>query len=322
MSILVIVEYRKDELLDGTKEAFAVAKALASDLQWEFNAVILGRDLENLANTVGQYGPNKVYVVDDPLLGDVNVLSYTTALSTVVNQVNPKLVLSCATLTMSEILPRVAIRTKASILSGCTKFESNNGSFKVLIPTYEDMIFNEIIPTRAVTIATLLRGSIAAAEPDSSHSAAIEKMTVSDMTDDREEFIDETFVEATVDISKAKIIVAGGLGVGTKENYDLIWQLRDKLGGSPIAEVGATRLAIDLEMVPYDHEIGQTGKIVTPDLFISAGISGAIQHVFGMKNSKTIIAINTDEEAPIWKVAHYGIVGDLVEVIPEFLKRL
>ncbi|UCE14875.1 MAG: electron transfer flavoprotein subunit alpha/FixB family protein, partial [Candidatus Heimdallarchaeota archaeon] len=136
--------------------------------------------------------------------------------------------------------------------------------------------------------------------------------------DKREAFIDEKIAKVSVDITKAKLIVAGGRGVGGKEKYAVVFEAAKALGG----EVGASRAAVDADWVPYDHEVGQTGKTITPDFYIACGISGAIQHLVGMRNSKTIIAVNTDEEAPILDVAHYAIIADLHQVLPELLKKV
>ena len=141
-----------------------------------------------------------------------------------------------------------------------------------------------------------------------------------EITDDdkREVFVEETIAKVSVDITKAKFIVAGGRGVGSKEKFTIISETAKALGG----EVGASRAAVDADWIPYDHEIGQTGKIVTPDFYLGCGISGAIQHLVGMRNSKTIIAVNTDEEAPILEVAHYAVIADLHEVLPELIKKV
>ncbi len=137
-------------------------------------------------------------------------------------------------------------------------------------------------------------------------------------SDNREKFVDETIAKVSVDITKAKLLVSGGRGVGSAEKFSVIVDAAKALGG----EVGASRAAVDAGWVAYDHEIGQTGKTVTPDFYIACGISGAIQHLVGMRNSKTIIAINTDEEAPILEIAHFAIIGDLHEVLPELLKQI
>ncbi|MFX0016381.1 MAG: electron transfer flavoprotein subunit alpha/FixB family protein [Candidatus Hermodarchaeota archaeon] len=166
---------------------------------------------------------------------------------------------------------------------------------------------------------TILGGNNPEVESDDSFSGeVIDFAPAINDSDKREVFVEEKIAKVSVDITKAKLIVAGGRGVGGKEKYTIIFDTAKALGG----EVGASRAAVDADWVPYDHEVGQTGKTITPDFYIGCGISGAIQHLVGMRNSKTIIAINTDEEAPILDVAHYAIIADLHEVLPELIKKV
>ncbi len=170
-----------------------------------------------------------------------------------------------------------------------------------------------------LNFATILSGNNPEAEPDDSLTGEIVDLSpVIEDSDKQEAFVEEKIAKVSVDITKAKLIVAGGRGVGSKEKFVVIQDAAKSLGG----EVGASRAAVDADWVAYDHEIGQTGKTVTPDIYIAAGISGAIQHLVGMRNAKIIIAINTDEEAPILEVAHYAIIADLHEVLPDLIKKV
>ncbi|MHA2272056.1 MAG: electron transfer flavoprotein subunit alpha/FixB family protein [Candidatus Hodarchaeales archaeon] len=323
MSVLIVTEIRAGEFSEGTKEVFAVASNLAETLGVPLNAAVVGSSLDEIAPIACHYGAETAYVVDDPHLEKAEVLAWTTALTAVIRDVRPQVVLVSASISMAEVLPRVAVRTDACLVPNASGIEVKNGSVSITRSLFEELVYDEVSSARDACIVTLTRGIIKPAESDPEKPVKIEAISVSEpLEDTREEFLDEEFAEASIDISKAKIIVAGGRGAESKEGFEIIWKIRDRLGGSPVAEVGATRLAVDLDFVPYDHEIGYTGKIVSPDLFISAGISGAIQHVMGMKNSKVIIAINEDEEAPVWSIAHYGLLGDMHEILPAIYERL
>ncbi|MFX0123193.1 MAG: electron transfer flavoprotein subunit alpha/FixB family protein [Candidatus Hodarchaeota archaeon] len=319
-NILVVIEISKGKIMGITKECLSVAKKLSNDLGADIEGVILGQDISDLALETTKYGVKKIYKVDDALFAGVNILYHTRTLEALINEINPSIVIAGASLYGQEVIPRLAARLGSALFASVTDISVDGDNLIGIHPLFEEKLLGTLsAPKTQLNFITILGGNNPEVEIDESLSGDITDFspTISD-SDKREAFIEEQIAKVSVDITKAKLIVAGGRGVGTKEQYAIIFEAAKALGG----EVGASRAAVDADWVPYDHEVGQTGKTITPDIYIACGISGAIQHIVGMRNSKTIIAINTDEEAPILDVAHYAIVADLHEVLPELLKKV
>ncbi|MFX0171318.1 MAG: electron transfer flavoprotein subunit alpha/FixB family protein [Candidatus Hodarchaeota archaeon] len=318
--ILVVLEISKGIITGITKECITAVHQLNEKLGAKLEGVILGQNIANLASEAIKYGIQKIHKVDDTQFVGVNILFHTRTLEALIKQENPDIIIAGASLYGQEIIPRLAARFNKAMFASVKSLTVEGDELKGVHPLFEEKLFATMEGKKEqMNFVTILGGNNPEVESDDSLSGEIVDFSpVIDESDRRETFLEEKIAKISVDITKAKLIVAGGRGVGSKDKYSVIFDAAKTLGG----EVGASRAAVDADWVPYDHEVGQTGKTVTPDFYVACGISGAIQHLVGMRNSKTIIAINTDEEAPILEVAHYAIIADLHEVIPELLKRI
>jgi len=318
--ILVILENAKGKIVGLTKETLTVVQSLSSTMNADVEGVILGSGIGDLAVEAGKFGVKKVYKVDDPQFTGVNILYHARTIEALIKESDPNLVIAGASLYGQELMPRLAARFKKAMFASMKSFSVDDDEFEGVHPLFEEKLFIKMeADIDQLNFTTILGGNNPEAEPDESLSAeVVDFVPVVQNSDKREVFVEETIAKVSVDITKAKLLVSGGRGVGSQEKFVVVFDSAKALGG----EVGASRAAVDAGWVPYDHEIGQTGKPVTPDFYIACGISGAIQHLVGMRNSKTIIAINTDEEAPILEVAHFAIIGDLHEVLPELVKQV
>lgn len=318
--ILIILENAKGKIVGLTKECLTVVQKLAGELEAEVEGVILGQDIGSLAQEAGTYGVKKVYKVDDAQFSGINILYHTRTIEALIKETNPTMVICGASLYGQELVPRLAARFDKAMFASVKSLTFDDDEYEGIHPLFEEKLFVSLEgSTDELTFATILGGNNPEAEPDDGLSAEVVDFTpVIHDSDKRESFVEESIAKVSVDITKAKLIVSGGRGVGSAEKFIVITDAAKTFGG----EVGASRAAVDAGWVVYDHEIGQTGKTVTPDFYIACGISGAIQHLVGMRNSKTIIVINTDEEAPIIEIAHYAIIGDLHEVLPELMKSV
>ncbi|MFW9904394.1 MAG: electron transfer flavoprotein subunit alpha/FixB family protein [Candidatus Thorarchaeota archaeon] len=320
-SLLVVIEIAKGKITGITKECLTVAKKLSDELEAEINGVMLGQGVEDLATEATKYGVKKVYKIDDAQFEGINILYHTRTLEALVKRYSPPtIVLAGASLYGQEIIPRLAARFNSALFASVTSLSIKGENLTGIHPLFEEKLLGTMSADKnQLNFATILGGNNPETELDESLSGeVIEFSPVISDSDKRESFVEEKIAKVSVDITKAKLIVAGGRGVGSKEKFSIIYETAKALGG----EVGASRAAVDADWVPYDHEIGQTGKTITPDFYIGLGISGAIQHLVGMRNSKTIIAVNTDEEAPMLDIAHYAIIADLHEVLPELIKKV
>ncbi|MFQ6014419.1 MAG: electron transfer flavoprotein subunit alpha/FixB family protein [Anaerolineae bacterium] len=312
-NILVVAEQRNGELKKVSLEGIGAAQKLAQSFGGQVEAVVLGSGMGDLAALLAQHGADKVYVADDPSLVNYSSEGYTKVLADLVQKAEPAVVLMGATAFGKDLAPRLAARLGVGLASDCTDFEINgDGSLRITRPIYAGKAIATVVETTRPQMATLRPNVFPVPEPDSGHTAEIEELTVD--TGDIHAVVKELIQTAKgrVELTEADVIVSGGRGMGSPDNYAIIEELADVLG----AAVGASRAAVDAGWRPHSDQVGQTGKTVSPSLYIACGISGAIQHLAGMKTSKYIVAINKDPEAPIFKVADYGIVGDLFVVVP------
>ncbi len=318
--ILIILENSKGKFVGLTKECLTVVQKLAGDLNADVEGIVLGHGINELAQEAGKYGVKKIYKVDDAEFSGINILYHTRTIEALIKEIDPTLVIAGASLYGQELVPRLAARFDKAMFASVNNLSIDDDEYEGIHPLFEEKLFVTMEGSaEELTFATILGGNNPEAEPDDNLSAEVVDFSpVIEDSDKRESFVEETIAKVSVDITKAKLLVSGGRGVGSGEKFAVIRDTAKALGG----EVGASRAAVDAGWVAYDHEIGQTGKTVTPDFYIAAGISGAIQHLVGMRNSKTIIVVNTDEEAPIVEIAHFAIIGDLHEVLPELAKQL
>ncbi len=330
--VWVFAEQHAGQLLDVPLELMGRARELADKLGVRTGAVLLGDDVKELADKLVYYGADKVYVVENQLLKDYQTNTYAKVLDSLIHKHEPQVVLYGATVVGRDLAPRVASTVKAGLTADCTDLqigdhttpgkdgeEHKNLLFQIR-PAFGGNIIATIINyDRWPQMATVREGVMVMPEPDTSRKGEIVTEEADLSLDDLVLTILEEHTRAKkVDLKGARIVVAGGAGVGSKDNFKHIWDLANCLGGAP----GATRAAVDLGFIDHDHQIGQTGTTVRPSLYFAIGISGAIQHRAGMEESQKIVAINNDPEAPIFDVAHYKIVGDLNQVVPMLVKAI
>ena len=319
-----------DNKLDNIAfELLGKAKDLAKDLNTDVTAVLIGSDVKGLADELAAYGADKVIVVDDPELKDYRTEPYTHALASVINEFKPEIMLVGATAIGRDLGPRVSARVATGLTADCTQLDI--GDFPLVAKEGQEQKHNQLLMTRPAfggnTIATIAcpnnrpqmatvrPGVMQKIEPVEGAKANVVEYNPGFTPDDKYvEILDIVkSVSETVDIMDAKILVSGGRGVGSPENFQMLRDLADALGG----EVSCSRAVVDAGWMPKDMQVGQTGKTVRPQVYFAIGISGAIQHVAGMEESDIIIAINKDESAPIFDVADYGVVGDLNKIVPK-----
>ncbi|ADU31405.1 electron transfer flavoprotein subunit alpha/FixB family protein [Evansella cellulosilytica] len=313
--MLVIGEIRDAQFRNVTFEAIAAAKGISSG--GEVVGVVLGEKVSNHANEMVAYGADRVIVVENEKLAHYTPEGYAQALNEVVNKENPDGILLGHTAVGRDIAPKLAARIGSGLISDAVSYDVVGEEVVFTRPIYSGKAFEKVVVTDGMIFATIRPNNIAALEKEEERSGDIESLDVPIM--DLKTMIKEVVKNTStgIDLSEASIIVAGGRGMKGEENFSILYELADVLG----AAVGASRGACDAEYCDYALQIGQTGKVVTPDLYIAVGISGAIQHVAGMSNSKVIVAINKDPEAEIFQIADYGIVGDLFEVIPKLTEE-
>ena len=314
---LVISEVRDGELRNVSFENIAAARQI--DENGEVVAAVLGDgDLESLGQELIQYGADRAVVVQHENLKNYTSDGYVQAAMAVIEQEDPDGIVMGHTSEGKDLSPRIASKLDSGLISDVTQIEGSGDDVKFIRPIYSGKAFEKKVITNGKTFITIRPNNIAPPEKDESRSGDVQKVEVD--VQNLRTVIQEVIRKASegVDLSEANIIVAGGRGVKSAEGFDPLYELADALGGA----VGASRGAADAGYCDYSLQIGQTGKVVTPDLYIAVGISGAIQHLAGMSNSKVIVAMNKDVEAYIFNVADYGIVGDLFEVVPALTEEI
>ncbi len=308
--VLVLAESREGSLRNVSFEAIAAGKKISGG--GEVVAVLLGDAAGEQAAELGAFGADRVVTVEHPHLKHYTSDGYGQALMAVIEQESPEAIVFGHTALGKDLSPKIAAKLQVGLVSDVTDIEGEGDDAIFIRPIYSGKAFEKVKLKDDVKFITVRPNNIAPLAKEEGKSADVSSLSV-DITNLRT-IIKEVVRKSTdgVDLSEAKVVVAGGRGVKSADGFAPLKELADLLGGA----VGASRGACDADYVDYSLQIGQTGKVVTPDLYIAAGISGAIQHLAGMSNSKVIVAINKDPEANIFKVADYGIVGDLFEVIP------
>ncbi|MEH7379729.1 electron transfer flavoprotein subunit alpha/FixB family protein [Bacillus sp. JJ1533] len=308
--VLVLGETRDGALRNVSFEAIAAGKTVAEG--GEVVAVLVGDSVSSCANELIQYGADRVITVEDAKLGSYTPDGYSQALLAVIGAESPEGLIFGHTALGKDLSPKIASKLNSGLISDVTAIESAGGNIVFTRPIYSGKAFEKKIVTEGLMIASVRPNNITPLKKDESRSGEVSSLSVE--IKDLRTIVKEVVRKATegVDLSEAKVVIAGGRGVKSAEGFEPLKELATVLGGA----IGASRGACDADYCDYSLQIGQTGKVVTPDLYIACGISGAIQHLAGMSNSKVIVAINKDPEANIFKVADYGIVGDLFEVVP------
>lgn len=332
--VYVFAQQVDNEISGIALELLGKGKELAAKLETEVTAVLIGYNVKNLADKLAEYGADKVILVDDPELENYRTEPYAHALASVIEKYKPEIVLVGATAIGRDLGPTVSARVKTGLTADCTVLEI--GDFPLVAIPGQEQKHNQLLMTRPAfggnTIATIAcpdnRPQMATVRPGvmqkiapiAGAKAVIEEYNPGFTPNNKYVTIKEVVkaVSDTVDIMDAKILVSGGRGVGSAENFKILEDLAEVLGGT----VSCSRAVVDNGWKPKDLQVGQTGKTVRPQIYFAIGISGAIQHVAGMEESDLIVAINKDETAPIFDVADYGIVGDLNKVVPALTEQL
>ena len=332
--VFVFAQQVDNEISGIAFELIGKGKDLAKDLNTEVTAVLIGSGVKGLADELAAYGADRVIVVDDPELKDYRTEPYTHALASVINKYKPEIMLIGATAIGRDLGPRVSARVATGLTGDCTQLDI--GDFPLVAREGQEQKHNQLLMPRPAfggnTIATIAcpdnRPQMATVRPGvmqkidriEGAKAVVEEYNPGFTPDNKYvEILDVVkSITDTVDIMDAKILVSGGRGMGCPENFEMLKELADVLGG----EVSCSRAVVDAGWEPKDLQVGQTGKTVRPQVYFAIGISGAIQHVAGMEESDLIIAINKDETAPIFEVADYGIVGDALKIVPKLTEVL
>ena len=345
MNIMNLEEYKGvyvfaeqvDNKLSGIAfELLGKAKDLAADLNAEVAAVLIGSDVKGLADELAAYGADKVIVVDDPELKEYRTEPYAHALASVIEKYKPEIMLVGATAIGRDLGPTVSARVKTGLTADCTSLEIGDFPLVAAPGKESEQKHNQLLMTRPAfggnTIATIAcpdnRPQMATVRPGVMQKIAPIAGAKANVVEFNPGFTPNNryveilnvvkAVKSTANIMEAKILVSGGRGVGSKENFKLLEDLAEVLGGT----VSCSRAVVENGWLPVDLQVGQTGKTVRPQIYFAIGISGAIQHVAGMEDSDLIIAINKDEDAPIFDVADYGLVGDLNKIVPALTAAL
>ncbi|MCC3647443.1 electron transfer flavoprotein subunit alpha/FixB family protein [Cytobacillus oceanisediminis] len=308
--VLVLGEVRDGSLRNVSFEAVAAGKTASEG--GEVVGVLIGDSVSALASGMIHFGADRVVTVEDEKLKQYTPDGFSQALMAVIDSESPDGLIVGHTAMGKDLAPKIAAKLESGLISDVTSLEEAGGNLVFTRPIYSGKAFEKKIVTDGLLFATIRPNNIAPLEKDESRSGDV--ASVAAEIKDLRTIIKEVVRKASegVDLSEAKVIIAGGRGVKSEEGFEPLKELASVLNGA----VGASRGACDADYCDYSLQIGQTGKVVTPDLYIACGISGAIQHLAGMSNSKVIVAINKDPEANIFKVADYGIVGDLFEVVP------
>ncbi|MDR1397520.1 MAG: electron transfer flavoprotein subunit alpha [Desulfarculales bacterium] len=321
--VWVLIEHFENKIRSVSLELLGQARLLAGKLGEEVAGVVIGHGVEDLASQVFAGGADKVYLADDPLLAHYSTDGFSNTLTDLIQTYHPNVILLGATNDGRDIGPRVACRIGTGLTADCT-YLSIDEATKLVVWTRPafggNIMANILCPNSRPQMGTVRPNVFKRPEPDYRRGGETVRISCKLKPEDiRTKFISLQRVgEASCNLEEAEFIVSGGRGLGDPKYFDMIQELADALGGV----VGASRAAVDSGWKPHLHQVGQTGKTVAPKVYIAVGISGAIQHLAGMSGSDTVIAINRDPDAPIFKKANYGIVGDFKEVLPRLIAQV
>jgi electron transfer flavoprotein alpha subunit/NAD-dependent dihydropyrimidine dehydrogenase PreA subunit len=320
--IWVIAEHYKNKIHDVAYQLLGKGRELADQLKTTLTLVLLGYDFDALLNDFGNYGADEVIYINSKILKNYYSDLYVKTLTELIQDHKPEIILCGATPTGRDFAPRVAKRLNAGLTADCTglDIDPNTGNLLQTRPTFGGNIMATIRTPNSRPQMSTVRPGIFKTPEKTTKKAKITKIDYDYKEKDSVSKIVKIInrEKKQINLEDAEIIVSGGRGVGSKEGFKIIEQLAEVLG----AEVGGSRVTVELGWVDHDQQVGQTGKTVRPKLYIACGISGAIQHIVGMQSSDIIVAINRDPNASIFKIAHYGIVGDLHKVIPILIEEI
>lgn len=319
--IWVFAEQKNGKLLEVALELLGSGRTMADKLSTELSAVLIGNHIAHLVDELGAYGADKVYLLDSPILEDYRSEPYALLMNDLINQYKPATLLIGATTIGMDLAPRVAAKVGTGLSAHCTELDiDESGQLAATVPAFGGSVMASIVcPNRRPQMATVRPGFMKKIERDAGRKALVERIEVSLPEKSIRTKVVEVFREEpkSLPIELAETVVAGGYGVGSKENWVMVEELADVLHAS----VGATRPAADEGWASLEEQmIGQSGKTVHPNLYIGIGISGVIHHLIGIKDAKVIVAINNDPNAAILKAADYGIVADFRDILPHLIR--
>ena len=316
MKFLVFIEQRDGKIRKASLEALSLARRLAGG---PVSAVLAGKGVAPLAAGLGRYGAGVVHVADRDELALYSNKGYVGALDAAAKKESPDAVLLAATAMGKDVAPRFAARNDVSVLADVMDLRAEGDRLVASRPVYSGKARAEVDCGAAKLQVATTRPNVFPAEADEAAAEAkVEPLDLGDIAARAHVVRIETSESKEQDVAEADVIVSGGRGIKGPENWPLIRDLQEALGGA----LGASRAVVDAGWIDHQHQVGQTGKVVSPTLYVACGISGAIQHLAGMGTSKVIVALNKDPEAPIFKVATYGIVGDIFQTVPEVAKAV
>jgi electron transfer flavoprotein alpha subunit len=335
--IWVFIDHFKGQVHQASWEAIGAGQRLTDNLDSGISAVLVGSQVEDLVDQIFHYGADEVYLADDPTLEDYRAEPYAAVISSIAKEHEPEVILFPTTTRGREVAAMVGVDLDAGVMPDVVAIEPQDGKLIATRPIYAGKLLSKVVSTTKPQILTLRVRAFTKLEPDTTRKGTLSRVNVQVNEDDiLTKVVGYSKAEEGVSLSDAAVIVSAGRGVSNnpdlsppdgmdekeaeiwraQQGFKLIGELAEVLGGA----LGASRAAVDAGYIPYNHQVGQTGKVVSPDLYIACGISGAIQHQAGMRTSKTIVAINKDPEAPIFKMARYGVVGDMHKIVPELTK--
>jgi len=330
-NVFVYCEIEDGIVADVSLELLTKGRSLADKLNCKLEAILIGYDLKGVEKQIYPYGVDVIHVGDDKRLSVYLTLPHFSIIKNIFEHEKPQIALFGASSVGRDLAPRIASAVKCGLTADCTSLEIGDHFDKKLNKEYKDILYQirpafggNIIativnPETRPQLATVREGVMKKEIVDEKYNGEIKKVNTKKILNDRDfavSIIERHIEKSKVNIKNANIIVAGGYGVGSKENFKLLYELADAIGG----EVGASRAAVDAGYAEHERQVGQTGVTVRPKLYIACGISGQIQHTAGMEESAMVISINTDKDAPINKLADYNITGDIQEVIPKMIK--
>jgi electron transfer flavoprotein alpha subunit len=318
MNILAFAEQRDNTFKKSSFETVRAARAIADQLGGTCVALVVGSGVESIAGVLGGYGAARIVVVDDARLARHSNTAVAKVIADVAVRENAQQVYLAASQMGKDLAPRVAVKLAAGLAADCIALKVEGGDILATRPVYAGKALIDVRVKTPVKVFTLRPNVFTAGAPQNG-GAAVEKMAAALADSDFGSVVrDVKVATGRPDVTEADIIVSGGRGMKGPENFHLIESLADVLG----AGVGASRAVVDAGWRPHDEQVGQTGKTVSPTMYVACGISGAVQHIAGMSSSKYIVAINKDKDAPIFQIADYGIVGDVFEILPELTSQL
>ncbi|ALO16161.1 Electron transfer flavoprotein large subunit [Salinivirga cyanobacteriivorans] len=330
-SVFVICEIEEGKVADVSLELLTKGRQLANQLKTKLEAVVIGKDLKDIENQIFPYGTDVVYKAEDKRLEHYLTLPYTSIITDLFKETKPEIALLGATSQGRDLGPRVSSKLKSGLTADCTSLEIGPHEDKKAGKTYEQLLYQIrpafggniiatiINPEHRPQMATVREGVMKKEIVDTAYKGEVKNIDVSKSLKDEDfviSIVERHMEKRKVNLTGSQVIIAGGYGMGSPENFNLLYDLAEVLGG----EVAASRAAVDAGFADHARQVGQTGVTVRPKIYIACGISGQIQHRAGMENSSMIIAVNTDENAPINQIADYVINGDVAEIIPRMIK--